>query len=193
MNKDQTLLDAYYQDYSAQTLENILLLVLTVVIAAFVCFDLNTDDRILMIVFFLTVIALILVYQYFISRVYCNLKDDIKHKRIKTEEVTITEIKREIVLAKRNGSCIEYLCGDGYNRYKLCFKNESKNKNFVRIPLHFLKAIALSNSVGKKTVKISYYEKSRVLIMFHEEVNKKAKRIPEKATLNHLIKISIVK
>ena len=154
MNKDQTLLDAYYQDYSAQTLENILLLVLAVVIAAFVCFDLNTADRILMIAFFLTVIALIFVYQYFISRVYCNLKDDIKHKRIKTEEVIITEIKREIVLAKRNGSCVGYLCGDGYNRYKLCFKNESKNKNFVRIPLHFLKAIALSNSVGKKTVKI---------------------------------------
>ncbi len=189
MNKDETLLNAYYQDCFMQTIENVLLLILAAVIAFFTCYDLDIANMIPMIVFFLTVFALILVYQYFISRVYCNLKNDIKNKRIKTEEIKITEIKREVVFATRNGSCVGDFCGEGFNRYKICFIDENQNKSFVRIPLHFLKAIALCNKIGVITVKISYYEKSKVLIMFHEESSKKAKRTPKKSTLNYLIKI----
>ena len=189
MNKNETLLDVYYQDYSMITLINILLMIFVAVVSFFACYDSDTNTKIMMIAVFFTVFALISVYQYYASRVYFNLKNDIKHKRTKTEKIKVTEIKREIVLAGKNGSYIDQIYGEGFNRYKICFVDESENKNFVRLPLHFLNAIALRNRIGNSTVEISYYEKSKVLIMFHEEVPKKAKRIPKKSTLNHLIKI----
>jgi len=184
LKKIDELYYPYYNEWTVQTFENIVLLIGLICVACFVCK--NSTNRVPLIIFFFCIGILLILYQIWVSRVYFNLKKDIIEKKIKKVTAKIDKISSEHTLSKFDGSsCVGWFYSekDNVGRYKLHFTDEHQNKGYVRVVIPALKALGLICTIADKTVTFYYYEKSKVLLEFVEEGKKR-----RKDSLNYYIK-----